>query len=79
VRVEVRAFATLAAFVPSRSRDGAAFLDLPDDGTVRDLVRALGVPDEMAVVALVNGAVAEIDRPLESEDIVTLFPPLVGG
>jgi molybdopterin converting factor small subunit len=33
----------------------------------------------MAVVALVNGAVAEIDRPLESEDIVTLFPPLVGG
>jgi molybdopterin synthase sulfur carrier subunit len=78
VRVEVRAFATLRPFLPRGNRQ-AALLDLPDGSTIRDLVRALGVPDAMTVIALLNGREAKPDQPLRGNDVVTLFPPLAGG
>jgi sulfur-carrier protein len=78
VKVEVRAFATLSAFLPRETRE-AAVLEVPDGSTVGDLVRFLGVPDEMTVIALLNGCEAEPDQILKSDDVVTLFPPLVGG
>jgi molybdopterin converting factor small subunit len=78
VRVEVRAFATLRSFLPQASRP-AAILDLPDGSTIRDVVRCLGVPEEMAVIALLNGREAGADQALRGDDVVTLFPPLVGG
>jgi sulfur carrier protein ThiS len=79
VRVEVRAFATLAAFLPPGRRGTPTFLELPEGGTVDDLATALGIPRGMSVIALVNGLDAAADRPLQPGDIVTLFPPLVGG
>jgi molybdopterin converting factor small subunit len=79
VRVEVRAFATLAAYLPPRPRDAAAFLELPEGGTVGDLAKALRIPDGLAMIALVNGLDADLERPLRPGDVVTLFPPLVGG
>ncbi|MGH7335186.1 MAG: MoaD/ThiS family protein [Candidatus Rokuibacteriota bacterium] len=79
MRLEVRAFATLANFLPSPRPDTAAFLNLPEGSTVRDVARSLGIPAEMSIVVLVNGAHAEADRVLTLGDVVTLFPPLVGG
>jgi molybdopterin synthase sulfur carrier subunit len=78
VRVEVRAFATVAAFLPS-GRRAAAIVEVPEGGTVLDVARAIGIPDEMPLVALVNGRDAETSQPLERDDVVTLFPPLAGG
>jgi sulfur carrier protein ThiS len=79
VRVEVRAFATLTGFLPSPRSGTTSFLDLPDGSTVRDVAGALGIPDKISMVVLVNGAHAEAGRILAQGDIVTLFPPLVGG
>jgi molybdopterin converting factor small subunit len=33
----------------------------------------------MTIIVLVNGVQVETDRVLTTDDIVTLFPPLVGG
>ena len=79
MRVEVRAFATLAGFLPSPRPSTAALLSLPEGSTVRDMATVLGIPAETPMVVLVNGAQADVDRVLVSEDVVTLFPPLVGG
>lgn len=79
MKVEVRAFATLAVFLPSPRPDTAAVLNLPEGSTVRDMATALGIPDEMSMVVLVNGGHAEAGRILNPDDVVTLFPPLVGG
>jgi molybdopterin converting factor small subunit len=46
---------------------------------VDDLAETLGIPREMAVIALVNDLDAGPDRSLQPGDVVTLFPPLVGG
>jgi molybdopterin converting factor small subunit len=42
-------------------------------------VHALGIPDDMPLVALVNGHEVETSHSLQGDDVVTLFPPLAGG
>jgi sulfur carrier protein ThiS len=79
VTIQVTAFATLAAFLPSPSCNGHAVLEIPDGSTLADVTRALGIPADLAVVGLVNGDGSEHGRPLCPGDVVTLFPPLVGG
>ena len=44
VRIEVQLFATLAAFLPPDSREGAATLEVPDRSTVRDVIERLRLP-----------------------------------
>jgi molybdopterin converting factor small subunit len=79
VRVEVRLFATLAAFLPPDSRDGAAELEIPEGSTVADVTRRLGIPPDLARVVLVNGRDMGAEAQLGKADVVTIFPPLAGG
>jgi molybdopterin converting factor small subunit len=79
VKVEVRLFATLAAFLPPGSRDDALLIEVPEGSTVRDVSRVLGMPPDLARVSLVNGHDRDLDRPLSDQDVVSLFPPLAGG
>jgi len=79
VRVEVRLFATLAAFLPSDGRDGTAELEIPEGSTVTDVARRLGIPPDLARVVLVNGRDIGSEARLTSRDVVTIFPPLAGG
>ena len=79
MRVEVRLFATLAAFLPPDGRDGAAELEIPEGGTVVEVARRLGIPPDLARVVLVNGRDVGLEAPLAARDVVTIFPPLAGG
>ena len=79
MRVEVRLFATLAAFLPPDSRDGAAELEIPEGSTVTEVTRRLGIPPDLARVVLVNGRDVGSEAPLAARDVVTIFPPLAGG
>ena len=79
MRVEVRLFATLTAFLPPDSRDGAAELEIPEGSTVADVTRRLGIPPDLARVVLVNGRDMGAEAPLAGRDVVPIFPPLAGG
>jgi molybdopterin converting factor small subunit len=79
VRVEVQLFATLVSFMPPESRNGAATLVMPEGSTVRDVASRLGIPADFDHVSLVNGQQAEPERALRAGDVVTVFPPLMGG
>jgi sulfur-carrier protein len=79
VKVEVRLFATLTEYLPPGSRDGSATLEVPDGSSAREVTQRLGIPSNLERVVLVNGRDADPDRPLSPQDIVMLFPPLVGG
>jgi sulfur carrier protein ThiS len=79
VRVEVRLFATLAAFLPPLSRAGAATLDVAPGSTVHDVIERLGIPADLERVALVNGGDATPQHQLRPADVLTIFPPLAGG
>lgn len=79
MRVEVQLFATLAAFLPPDSREGAAILEMPDSSTVRDVIQCLGLPADLERITLVNGGDATPERALRPGDVVAVFPPLAGG
>lgn len=79
MRVEVRLFATLAAFLPPDGRDGAAELEVPEGSTVTEVTRRLGIPPDLARVVLVNGRDVGSEALLSTCDVVTIFPPLAGG
>lgn len=78
IKIEVRLFATLAAYLPG-SESHAPTLELADGATMGDLVRLLGIPEDLPRVSLVNGLNAEADQALRSGDVISLFPPLAGG
>lgn len=78
IKIEVRLFATLAAYVPGGGGN-AATIELPGGATVGHLVQVLAIPDDLPRITLVNGRNAESEEPLASGDVVSLFPPLAGG
>jgi sulfur carrier protein ThiS len=54
-------------------------MDVHEDETVQALMQTLGVPDDLPKIVLVNGQHAGEGRLLTDGDIVSVFPPLIGG
>jgi sulfur carrier protein ThiS len=74
--VQLKLWGNLRRFAPQ----GVASLeiDVPDDGTVDDVVRRLGAGHEVFAAA-VNGKVAGLSTRLAPNDRVFLFDHLLGG
>ena len=54
-------------------------IELPDEGTVADLLKQLTLPaDEIGLIA-VNGHASDRSQPLGDGDQVKLFPVIIGG
>jgi molybdopterin converting factor small subunit len=79
MRVEVRLFATLGAYLPSTASRDSVHLDLPAGATVGAVMASLGIPGDLECLKVVNGLDADPDHPLTDGDVVTVCPPLVGG
>ena len=79
MKVEVRLFATLAAFLPAGSSRDTVVLDLPPGATVGDVLRQLRIPQHVECLRFVNGRDAPHEYRLSEGDVVTVCPPLVGG
>ncbi|MGI5997570.1 MAG: MoaD/ThiS family protein [Lutispora sp.] len=72
--VKVRLFATLR-----ENRDKEIIIELPDGATLLDVVKHLNIPKEEASLLLINGVFAKLDKALEDNDTVSIFPPVGGG
>lgn len=79
MKVEVRLFATLAAYLPEESDGRTAALEVVLGSTVADVVRAFHIPEEVPFLTMVNGRDATPEQPLGDGDVLSLFPPLAGG
>ncbi len=75
LEVEVRVFASLSEFAPTRPR-----LRIRAKSTLNDLIEVLGMPIDGRYIILVN-TVPEWNRNrvLGEGDIIAIFPPLAGG
>lgn len=71
----------LQTYLEQYSPDGQPQFEytLPEDATVRTLVRQLNVPEELAGVIMLNDGIADLPERLHEGDRVTLIPPLSGG
>ncbi len=79
MKVRLRLFATLGAYLPPDADGDGITLSLPGGTTLGDVVARLGIPTGEHYLTVLNGDNAEADRPLADGDEITLFPPLSGG
>jgi sulfur-carrier protein len=79
ITAQVRLFATLRQHHPGTKLGEAFAVELPKGGTVGDLVRRLGLPEEEVKLVFVNGRSRDQDHILEDGDEVGLFPAVGGG
>lgn len=79
MKVTVRLFATFRDFSPTPAVPGPLSIDIDAHEQVRGLLCALHLPDELPRIILVNGLFSMEDRELREGDVVSIFPPLIGG
>jgi sulfur-carrier protein len=79
VTITVRLFATFRDFLPQHAKRSGLQLEVREHDTVQALIRVLGVPDDLPKIVLVNGQHASENSVLTNGDIVSVFPPLIGG
>lgn len=79
MKVDVRLFATLGAFLPQGTEGDGMVLTVPDGSTLGDVVRRFHIPPELPFMTVVNGHEAEPEQLLVDGDAIAMFPPLAGG
>jgi molybdopterin converting factor small subunit len=79
VIVTVKLFATFRDFLPEPAAQCTLGLDVDSHATVRNVLTRLGVPDDLPRIVLINGHYAAEDCHLDRGDVVSIFPPLIGG
>jgi sulfur-carrier protein len=79
MKVTLRLMATFRDFLPEPAARSALSIDVDKQETVQGLLKMLEVPDDLPRIILVNGQYATEDSLLNDGDIVSVFPPLIGG
>ncbi len=76
--VTVRLFASLRKFQP-QGVDGPVAVRLPAGAAVKDIMAALGIPEDHAGIIVSNNVHLELGTPVADGVEVSVFPPLAGG
>jgi molybdopterin converting factor small subunit len=79
VKVTVRLFATFRDFCPKQATQCSFDIKIDEHETVQGVVGSLRLPEELPRIILVNGLFTSEDSPLREGDIISIFPPLIGG
>jgi sulfur carrier protein ThiS len=88
VKVQLKLFATLTKrlspmFIeqyPQGLRAGSPVnIELPDNSSIADLLKRLGIDKETSLIIFVNGRDRNRDYLLVTGDQVGIFPPIGGG
>ena len=79
MKVTVRLFATFRDFLPQHAVRSSLRIEVDERESVQGLLNALCVPDDLPRIVLINGLYASEDSLLADGDVVSVFPPLVGG
>jgi sulfur carrier protein ThiS len=81
IRVELRLIATLRPYMPAGEDESSCELVVAEGTRAADLLRELGVPEEMLVASalLINGRPGSADHVLQNGDRLAAFPAMAGG
>jgi molybdopterin converting factor small subunit len=81
MKIHVRLYATLQQYVPHAANlTGAEGLDVEEDATVARVMEMLQLPENLKVLALVNGLhCTERERLLKEGDKLLFYPLMSGG
>lgn len=74
MQVKVKLFATLR-----ENRKKEMMMDVEESTTPKDIIERLNIPAEEVAIIFINGRSVKLDRVLEDNDTVSIFPPVGGG
>ena len=77
--IQVALYAGLIRHLPRGAQDRKATLDVSDGATVLEVMRQLGVPDDVPCIPVVDGKRVTGETILRDGETLSLFPPLAGG
>ena len=77
--IQVVLYAGLTRYLPPGAPNRKATFQVPDGATVLEVMRQLGVPDDVPRIPVVDGARATAETVLRDGETLSLFPPLAGG
>ncbi len=72
--IKVRLFATLR-----EDRGKEVLVEGAEGLTCRHIIEKLSIPEKEVAILLVNGRTADLDKLLQPDDVVSIFPPVGGG
>lgn len=78
MKIEVRLYATLRAFIPE-ALNGILLVNMSEDSTVEDLLSQIKIDKSEIHMLMINGASSSFAQILREGDRVGLFPPVGGG
>jgi sulfur carrier protein ThiS len=79
MEVEIRLFGNLGHYLPEGGNRFSFSLSLVDGATVQEMLTALKLPEEMSIIAIINGRQADRNHVLRDRDEVNVFRPSGGG
>jgi sulfur-carrier protein len=79
MRVEVALYAGLRQFRPAGAAGRTIGLELSEGATVADVMRRLGIPDDLPCISVLNGQRADRETAVPDGAELGFFPPLAGG
>jgi len=74
MKITVKLFATLRDFGPEVQEKS-----VPENSTVESVVTSLSLPEDIPLLAIVNGVHTRPQATLRDGDVLALFPPVGGG
>ena len=74
MEISLRGASHLAKFIPPSGR-----LTLGPGSTVRDVLRQLGIDDQLVMLVVIDGELGDIQSPLSEGMTLQLIPPISGG
>jgi molybdopterin converting factor small subunit len=77
--ITVRLFATFREFSPKEAGNARFEVEVDEHESVQGLLTMLSLPEDLPRIVLVNGRQATEDSSLSAGDMVSIFPPLIGG
>ncbi|MGR9073753.1 MAG: MoaD/ThiS family protein [Gammaproteobacteria bacterium] len=83
MKITVKLYAALAAYIPSGSKKHAVELEVDEDATPERIIADLKIPQNSAHLVLLNGVFVDIEQRrqavLKEGDSLAIWPPVAGG
>ena len=84
IRITLKLYATLMAFLPEANRRQHAIeLNVPEGATLDAVIAPFGLPKALVFLVLVNGVFippsARARHRFEDGDVLAIWPPVAGG
>jgi sulfur carrier protein ThiS len=79
MEVEVKLFGNLGHYLPDGGNRFSFRQFLDEGATVQEMLKMLGLPEEMPIIAIVNGMQVGKGHVLKGGDEISVFRPSGGG